>query len=274
MNLNNEDQFLKIIKEHFDYDIPKVCYHYTSFFALNSILNSFKLKFTYIKDLNDPNEFSYFLEIIIEEIKHTFSDSKEVLKFLYDEIQEPHIKPYVFSSSLVDDKLSQWRGYADLGSGISIGIKPNFSKINDVDMYPGKVIYNENIIKQVANKMVQELNIQHIKKQRSLKDLMLDFYQSVYIFSCFSKKQEWSEENEFRVVALIFDNLKNGLKQEFYSNKTKDIFLYPIDQSQVLSITVGPKNFGNKNIVANLNKYIGDMNYKYICVSTSKIELV
>lgn len=107
---------------------PKTLYHYTNQQGLLGIIGERKIWATEINYLNDHSEFNYACllakEIIDEFIKNhgarIMQDALTTLKRTIDTFPEI-AEIYVFSLSIKDDLLSQWRAYGDKSSGYSIG---------------------------------------------------------------------------------------------------------------------------------------------------------
>lgn len=133
-------------------------YHYTSMDALLKLLQSVKVikeeecfvfRATNIFFMNDPQEFIYGQEILMDVLRDieydkdvddnlrlssTFSKKEEKseevwLKELLDEIQNQNGSPYVISFSRNEDSLPMWLNYGDGGKGVCLVFAEYRSKV-------------------------------------------------------------------------------------------------------------------------------------------------
>jgi hypothetical protein len=105
-------------------------FHYTNAETVRLILASRSLWATHVQFLNDTSEFRYGIELAkqcVEAEKRSATGDKENFMRRAEELFEEFLKdemsePYVVAFSADDgNRLSQWRAYADGGSGFSIG---------------------------------------------------------------------------------------------------------------------------------------------------------
>lgn len=133
-------------------------YHYTSMDALLKLLQSVKVnneeecfvfRATNIFFMNDPKEFIYGQEILMDVLRDieydkdvdnnlrltsTFSKKEEKseevwLKELLDDIQNQNGSPYVISFSRNEDSLPMWLNYGDGGKGVCLAFAEYRSKV-------------------------------------------------------------------------------------------------------------------------------------------------
>lgn len=100
-------------------------YHYTNSSGLLGILESQKLWATEASYLNDSNEVEYGLAAVADELRKIVCEEyAEPKKIILSEalvaLQTKHEEIYVACLSEDGDLLSQWKGYADFGSGFAI----------------------------------------------------------------------------------------------------------------------------------------------------------
>lgn len=142
-------------------------YHYTSMKAFLSLIESIKndnfvFNATNIFFCNDPQEFVYGQEVLLELIKHIESkkniedrirlsslfgnDNKKCrLKMIVDSIHEHNESPYIISFSRNRDNLPMWLNYGDGGKGVCLEFVEYRGKI-DWDNYDYQNTRNENVI--------------------------------------------------------------------------------------------------------------------------------
>lgn len=112
-----------------------IVYHYCSLEAFKSIIENECLWLCDVEKSNDSAERVYFENIMLEQIDRYAEDLKskydankeralQALQLVKEALQNPktdHAPVYSCSFSYNGDQLSQWRGYADDGYGVSIG---------------------------------------------------------------------------------------------------------------------------------------------------------
>lgn len=99
-------------------EMPDVIYHYTSNDVLLKILSGKSLRMSARHHLNDTMEGEQFFSLLET---HKSQPSRVVL----DSVRR-HLEPFEFFVTCFSshhDLLSQWRGYATNGAGVSIGFK-------------------------------------------------------------------------------------------------------------------------------------------------------
>ena len=115
-------------------------YHYCSLDTFVKIIENKKLRMTDIVKSNDKNEISYCYNALSElmyyislRIKKWGISNDAILCFFKnfpyntfsnEVLERSQLSWYVICFSLEGDLLSQWRGYANNGTGISIGFNP------------------------------------------------------------------------------------------------------------------------------------------------------
>lgn len=97
-------------------DQPPTRYHYTDVNAAASILNSFTVWFTNPRCLNDVNELAEGWRLLTNEVGvPKLGGAADLVSMFFG----------VCCLSKSPEILSQWRGYADDGAGIALGINPD-----------------------------------------------------------------------------------------------------------------------------------------------------
>lgn len=100
---------------------PEIIYHYTGVEGLHGILKDNQIRATSYRFMSDPQEFNYGFDLFSELFPKNSSDAffTEIIKqwqpvYDYDVL-------FLASFSKDGDSLGQWRGYAGLHSGYSLG---------------------------------------------------------------------------------------------------------------------------------------------------------
>ena len=106
---------------------PDYLYHYTKQSSLEKILKSSELWLSNIRDMNDPQEVVYGIDVILRIMQNSnrFNTIKEIIETYKEsgrfDIFQTYDKPaYVLSLSKSDDNIYSWINYGDDGQGVSI----------------------------------------------------------------------------------------------------------------------------------------------------------
>lgn len=205
----------------------RLFYHYTNSDGLIGILNSEAIRLTNIRYLNDEKEFSYFIEkfeqcfhdVYLDMDRKSQEKCDDILKLLKNVKKSSQL--YVASFSTFGDQLSQWRAYGS-GSGYSLGFSAidlyelmglSYDELvsakdsNDLNVTDGvgvllrKVIYDEGKINSSINDLIQQL-IRLTNDNQSSEQDEIDFVSNMLSTSCVCKHPSFSEECEWRLIAL------------------------------------------------------------------------
>lgn len=108
---------------------PNVIYHYTDYAGLHAILQTGILWFTDVFSMNDPSEIHHGMKQSVDHLRHMVEQADSRLhRFFLDKYeafiseglkQSAHYNICCFST--LCDSLSQWRAYADNGTGYALG---------------------------------------------------------------------------------------------------------------------------------------------------------
>lgn len=112
--------------------IPEKLWHYTSVQGFQGIVTSKEIFATDVRFLNDRTEFIHAREIASQVVAETneyganffpardYSKKAVDLAFSPGPLSADHLQVFVASFSEAEDQLSQWRGYSQGSSGVSI----------------------------------------------------------------------------------------------------------------------------------------------------------
>jgi hypothetical protein len=108
---------------------PPLIYHYTNDVGLTGILDSGKIWFTDIFDLNDPSELSHGFAHAVNILKRTAAGGPPESKLFAQQFEafltqggiQAVAHYFVCSFSSNSDDLGQWRAYGDNGRGYALG---------------------------------------------------------------------------------------------------------------------------------------------------------
>lgn len=200
----------------------ELVFHYTKIdTAITYILQNRQLKFSTIKNTNDPYE--KYPYVFTHSPKNASTDSGDALAMKKCMWLSEHLKKEIQILCLTKDMLSDnlpgmliynlgrgytkprmWAQYADDFKGICLGIKKHnlISKIEDVyqdkELEYGDVIYSTE--EGYVTKVIQATSLKedsNILSNEEILEKMLRKYKETYFFT---KHPDWKTENEFRVI--------------------------------------------------------------------------
>ena len=212
-----------MLPESFVYNEPEYLFHYTSATGLLGILKCGKIRVTKIHYLNDKSELQLAFDYIRDEIDQ---QKRGIGKTRSDEDLDKMAASLDFNASTnlcvasftaVDDQLSQWRGYCEIGKGYSLGF--NFDKLRKlVASQPGwelvPCIYSERQHKQIAKYLVDNYPTKEMLKSsqdrlqvqpNSLPAFIDSFSSKAMSLAPRIKSEAFQEEEEWRLITPILD---------------------------------------------------------------------
>lgn len=224
--LDNEfsDYIIKKIistpEDYFKQESSELVFHYTNLSALIGIIENQCIWATNLYFLNDRNEYKHGINIIQEVMESIKTDENKsilhAITVVLNEISE--VDRYVACFSKEGDSLSQWRAYADNGSGVSIGF--NRKKLetalsgNNSFKY---IEYDKEKQKSVIKLVVDEATKFFLTKKEEFKWTDNMYYHFVgysvsnvldFIIANF-KDPAFKEEKEYRIECRQFHNMLN-----------------------------------------------------------------
>lgn len=174
---------------------PDAIYHYTSVEKLFLILSNFQLKMSSLKDTNDPREKMEIKAIVDKRAKHGY---KGIQTFFKRDIYHNTITCFSGDNENTKgfDLPTMWAYYGDNFRGVSLKICPiTLIHENNNPLFLDKVYYEQ----PIANVVMEG--------EMTTEELMQQLF--------FSKRPDWSHENEWRLLSLNNQqmcNIKKSLK--------------------------------------------------------------
>ncbi len=241
---------------------PEIIYHYCSIDTFMKIIENKSLWLSDTKKMNDFHETSWIKQFIDSQLaaldKSKNKGLEELLKLHFDTNLNT---PYIACFSEEGDLLSQWRGYADDGNGISIGFSRtdfgiseklpsvDISSINTIGLQ--KCIYD----KEQQNNLVKFI-FENINKTLDLYDASERLKKLSYLF----KNHGFSEEKEWRIIHTpVIKKNENGyidpvghisdIKFRSLKNDITSYFIYNFKEkgnSLLKEVILGPKCKANE----------------------------
>lgn len=192
-------------------------YHYCSIETFLKIIQGRMLRLSDIQKSNDYTERIYMENIIHKELikwskrifeRELFDDFLNVEKTCRESMRESHIL-YAMCFSEEKDLLSQWRGYANAGTGVAIGFsKDILSRVNE-EMYGltfNKICYDEEQQIKFAREQVQ--TIIDTMRYKNLFAALAEVYENeIEKLGCM-KSPGFCEEKEWRLCKAVTPELR------------------------------------------------------------------
>lgn len=193
----------------------EIVYHYCSLEGFLSIIQNSSIWMFDISKSNDCLERSYIYNKIKNRIESELEITPEDLHAWktgckVNEVSDYLMLTYVACFSERKDCLSQWRGYADDGKGISIGfckkMLESLPKIMHHKLSFSKVIYDENQQEKYVNKVVEEIfrNMEHKGIGKAGIELGANHKDEFAIY----KNPSFEEEREWRLILNSYPKWK------------------------------------------------------------------
>lgn len=237
-------------------NIPDVLYHYTDLNAAQNILTKKQVWATDYRYLNDSNELIRAREHFFQKVAPLIEDNQgaRFSSYLLDDLNIENAFYCIASFSQSKEILSQWRGYANDGKGVAIGLRK--SMLENENVHSLKCTYNnpseevDRIIDENSHKF-KELEYLHQKlfdnKFSAENVIFQDKIQEIkrlFISELLRiKHPAFAEEQEIRMVVY---KKATEIKTRTSGDNSLIIPYTPIDLVTGLdhalhSITLGPK---------------------------------
>lgn len=253
-----------------------ILYHYTSNEAFLSIIENRSIWLSNLQLSNDASEGRYFIDqtkkFILEQQKD-FTLYQKPLTFLRE-----HCTALGISFSEFGDLLSQWRAYADDGTGVSIGFdrkqlavlvtkgeqslkgmqlsKVKYADYTQEEFPSGKIISLIEEIEDERNSILQAVDgegfgskVRALHFNKDLKNLTFDKLAELTVDQFFLKQPFFSEEQEWRLIICTpqSSQISQLPNLQFKSQKDKIVPYLPFPKkalpSQIIKeVVLGPKN--------------------------------
>ncbi|MGD9971333.1 MAG: DUF2971 domain-containing protein [Sulfuricurvum sp.] len=297
--------------EETDYSNYQV-YHYTNIQGLQGIIDSEALWMTDFQYMNDSQEINHGIQLAESILRELKSSERYIGKEDYLKIWEKFVETGVdrricISCFSLDngDSLSQWRGYADKGAGISIGFNVSEWKFWNKDLTRlDKVIYDIEQQRKILLNLFHihltlldwnsDKNITNFKGEKiepkKPEELTNYFISQVYKYIISFKHHSFEDEKEARWVYLEDMNfledmsLKSPKKQfrtagnklipYISSNELPNILGYGEKEVKmklpITEIVVGPQKDSDL-VVSGIKELLQEYGYSHVNVRKSKV---
>lgn len=240
--------------------MSELLYHFCNTDVFFNIIKNSTIWLSDVSKSNDYQECVLCLDLVNREMEKFFSSNAEDLdawKDGFDIGRQVYEGITTFCACFSDgqDQLSQWRGYADNGAGLSIGFDKTFllelNTVNKCNIAFSRVIYDD--IQAYVNRLVKS-NI-HKLSSKGIGHIALELPANYRLKFPFIKNPSFKEEREWRaVVCSSIDNHNIRCAKNFSFSKInyrvahKQIIPYiemnfsQIKQQLIKEIWIGPKS--------------------------------
>ena len=266
-----------------DKQLPQTLYHYCSFPTFLKIIKNKSIWLSDISKSNDSLELKWIKDKCRYYILKVWTDYATAMKEQgklekvdfeeFDKIKNQiddfynidTEKCWAFCLSEKQDDLGQWRGYADDGSGISIGFKSSYFE-NILDQHKpdpafsskvifGDVLYTEEALNSL---FYDECSLSQINPQMSSKEVIKNLRTAVVaslLLAPFYKNEYFSEEKEWRVAfTLLMKDLFAGKTPKTVLEETVDDIKTNYEYTIRGNDLVSHIELIDKNLVNNVNE--------------------
>lgn len=256
-NVNQEESIIPLLRHFGDYQITNISnietiYQYCSINTFHSMIKNKEIWASHYDAMNDTQEMVW-----IEKYIESFYDKNKDIKIHSAFPKEEFIKLYspyrylAFLSCFSSDRdmLSQWRGYANQGTGFAVGF--NTKKIQDII----ETLSTQN--KQIAlfklGKVIYDANLQEGLVRTELKYVTEgnhgDIQSRLSSLAPFYKNPAFEEEKETRIVVSVkkdtstLSQLKGvSIESRTASNSITTYLPIKFPIEAITHITLGPQN--------------------------------
>lgn len=237
----------------------EVWYYYCSAESFMAITKNKTLRFCDLRHMNDRTELIYGRRLF-DELLYSMRVCKKHRDIICQVMDFFSDKTILLSMSFSadNDKLSQWRGYADDAKGFSVGFNAvDFMKL---PVHLLKIEYQIEKQKELILNAIDTITAQ-LSKGFDLKSAV--WIVELYELFSMMKHASFSEENEFRIVRAIFVNEDGKLydifkKDKMYKNSLHDIDFRLIDNVPTPFVDI---DFAKKSSSVPIRKVVvGPMN--------------
>lgn len=189
--------------------IPRL-YHYTDLAGLNGIVSNNDLWLTHVRFCNDDEELTHGQKVVVQTLAAEKSKAIPAEQRAYlEQVEELVNKPvpdgvYICCFCAEDNLLSQWRGYAANGVGVSIELKhEEFEHVGGADCPHGllrlwKVFYKEEDQRHIVAKALEFAWV--MQTHLSIEKRVQNAADAIQFFIPTFKNRDFEKENEWRLI--------------------------------------------------------------------------
>lgn len=228
-------------------------YHYCSEQSFFAICKTQSIWLSDILEMNDSLEYQWGRNKVTDVlIKHKEEFTQDFRVSLIMGIHSPdtHVRPFICSFSKMGDLLSQWRAYAQDGSGFSIGFSAK--KIyENLGVNTNSVVYSEQTQEELVLDTIKGLFATWHKDKSKYFEITIAFGVDLAYF----KNPSFFEEQEIRIIRLLINDNNNFIDPGGNSFHKQT----PVHPVQKRNSTQGEINYIALPIVDNTDSFIQEV---------------
>jgi hypothetical protein len=204
---------LSQIAESLYSDFPdELLYHYTTINGLRGIIKSHCLWASDVRYMNDSAELQYIVRLLRQRAD-VYQRGRAFLDLFVDWIANRITNGHmIFAASFRanGNLLSQWRGYSQIGKGVSIGIKGKtlLTLATQSNFQLGRCIYEEDrqiaLIDRVLDSLLNMINdYRDIDAESGYENFFSVIEADMLRIAALLKHPSFAEEDEWRIVSAV-----------------------------------------------------------------------
>lgn len=268
---STEIQNRKKSTDMFVQNIGKSLWHYTSFPALDGILNKKEIWFGSATNVNDAKEVIGFIDNLKQNIENGLTqnnikpkcDVDKIFKEIYDRTSQKHLFMFCLSQAL--DDAAQWDRYADYGRGVAIEF--NTEALHNLLYYHGMIIGEQYYTQETRDHELYKLLSSYISTGILEGFSNLDgFIDNLALCAFIHKDPAFAAEKEIRIAPyFVKDNDShidyktfNIIKEVYVLNLNKLLEEEKMKMEDIISsIIIGPRSLQSKRDLENYCRHLG-----------------
>lgn len=268
---STEIQNRKKSTDMFVQNIGKSLWHYTSFPALDGILNKKEIWFGSATNVNDSTEVIGFIDNLKQNIKNSITqnnikptcDVDKIFKEIYDRTSQKHLFMFCLSQAL--DDAAQWDHYADYGRGVAIEF--NTEALHNLLYYHGMIIGEQYYTQETRDHELYKLLSSYISTGILEGFSNLDgFIDNLVLCAFIHKHPTFTAEKEIRIAPYFVNDNDSHIGYQTF-NIIKEVYVLKLNEvlekenmhmeDIISSIIIGPRSLQSKRDLENYCRHLG-----------------
>jgi len=250
-------------------DTPPIIYRYCSVDAFHAMLTNKQLWLTSVRHMNDSTEQTHFIEIaktVLEESRRGPEPESSYARLVVQNLNWMELTAYACCFSKDGDLLSQWRAYADDGTGFAVGFSVAWLKRQRYEYLPKhplellEVEYDDDRQRELATTCIRWYLAQ-VPGQNGIgrQAVSMRTVTQFWVLSAACKHPSFREEKEVRfILAEISDPDSQieacrkaiGVSPRYHRQSGEQSIPYfklPFSADAIAEIRLGPKNLARED---------------------------